>query len=479
MAALTLIPALFFLAIEFGLRVAGTGYPTGFLVPVAGRPGFVADNYRFAWRFFPPSLARSPQPILVAQDKPAKTKRIIVFGGSAAMGDPEPAYGLPRLLEVLLASRFPDYDFEVINAAVTAINSHVVLPIARECRRLDADAWVVYVGNNEVLGPFGPGTVFGGHDTPLWLIRAGLALQRTKTGQLLASWQAGRASSSLPQNWGGMEMFLEHQIRYDDPRLKRVYANYRRNLEDIFKTAARAKIPVVISTVVTNLKDLPPFASLHPEGFLEADRQAWQALFETGCQAQSRGDIHEALLAFSQAAEIDAEFAELEYHEAQCYLQLGDLAKAREKFRLARDHDALRFRADSTINDIIRSTAQQRADDNVIFIDGEKELARQTPGGIVGDEWLHEHVHLNFSGNYRLARLLAERLADRLDLSASDEGMNPPTWPSEEACADLLGLTPYHRLLITREMRGRLSEPPFQPPDQSRAARRKAQGCGS
>ena len=459
--ALFLIPVLFFLVVETGLRWLGTGYPAEFLVPDMDNPGLVVDNYRFAWRFFPRSLARSPQPILVSKNKPPGTMRIIVFGGSAAMGDPEPAYGLPRLLEVLLKSRFPGYDFEVINAAVTAINSHVVLPIARELRHLDADAWVVYTGNNEVHGPFGPGTIFGGSETPLWAIRAVLALQRTKIGQLFASWETRVTDSSRPKTWGGMKMFLEHQIPHDHPGLERVYANYRENLRDILSAASHAGTPVVISTVVTNLKDLPPFMSLHRDGLPDAVLKQWNSFFQLGIQAQSRGDLRKALVAFKQAADIDAEYAELEYRQGQCYLQLGDAHKAAEKFRLARDHDALRFRADTTINDIIRSTAHAHRDDNVIFVDADEELARQVPDKIIGNELLHEHVHLNFTGNYQLARLLAERLAETLGLSAKSGGNHPQAWPSEETSADLLGLTPYHRLLITREMRGRLNAPPF------------------
>ncbi len=460
MIALLLIPALFFLFLEIGLRAVGTGYPTAFLVPVADEPGLVADNFRFAWRFFPRALARSPQPILVTKDKPPGTKRVIVFGGSAAMGDPEPAYGLPRLLEVLLESRFRHDDFEVINAAVTAVNSHVVLPIVRECRHLDADAWIVYLGNNEVHGPFGAGTVFGGHRRPLWLIRAGLALNRTKIGQLSSSWRAGKANSSS-SNWGGMAMFLEHQIRHDHPDLDRVYANFRRNLTDILSTAVHSKTPVIISTLVTNLKDSPPFVSLHREGFPEADRQRWQSFFAAGCQAQSRGDLRKALVDFAQAEDVDAEYAELHYRQGQCYLQLGDSLTAHEKFRLARDYDTLRFRADSTINRIIRSTVQQRSGQNVILVDGSQELARQIPDGIIGDELLHEHVHLNFAGNYRLARLLGEKLAESLNLSMAAGETDPPTWLSEQACADRLGLTTFHQLLTLREMRGRLNSAPF------------------
>ena len=122
------------------------------------------------------------------------------------MGDPEPAFGLPRVLEALLELRFSDQEFEVINTAMTAVNSHVVLPIAWDCRVLDADAWVIYMGNNEVVGPYGAGTVFGGRAMPLWLIRCGLALHRTRTGQLLAELrpQAVRTSAAIVGRHGNV-----------------------------------------------------------------------------------------------------------------------------------------------------------------------------------------------------------------------------------------------------------------------------------
>ena len=90
--------------------------------------------------------------------------------------------------------------------AFTAINSHVVLPIARECARQNGDLWIVYMGNNEVLGPFGAGSVFSAQSPPLSVIRTSLALKRLKLGQL-----ADRAldqlmdAGSRTQSWAGMD----------------------------------------------------------------------------------------------------------------------------------------------------------------------------------------------------------------------------------------------------------------------------------
>ncbi len=458
LAAVLVIPTLFFSAMEIGLRIMGTGYPAAFVVPLPQKPGYLVDNYKFAWRFFPKSLARSSQPILVAQNKPPASHRIIVLGGSAAMGDPESAFGFPRVLQALLRLRYPEQEFEVINAAVTAVNSNVVLPIAKDCRVMEADAWIVYMGNNEVHGPFGAGTVFGGHDTPLWLNRAGLAAKRTKIGQLLArQWSSANAGS--PKPWGGMEMFLDHQLRHDDPSVGKVYDHFQRNLNDILATAQRTRTPVLFSTVVTNLRDCAPFGSLHDEALSKEELTQWQQWFEKGCSAQAEGRFADAIEAFQQASRVDAEFAELQYRLGKCFLQQSQPEKAREAFRLARDYDGLRFRADSTINDILRAVAETQEGQGTWFIDASDQFAQRSPDGIVGEEFLLEHVHFNFAGNYLLAKLFATQLAEVLNLD--EKGAPSGDWPSQEECANRLGLTPYHRLLIAKEMKGRLRSAPF------------------
>src|SRR6185369_16568722 len=182
--ALAGVPLLLVVALELVLRLAGFGYPTAFLLKSSnhGEPTFV-QNDQFGWRFFGPRAARVPEASSIPRAKPPGTIRIFVFGESAAFGDPQPRFGLPRMLEALLELRHPDKKFEVVNAAMTGINSHVILPLARDCEKAGADVWVIYMGNNEVVGPFGAGTVFGSQTLPRPLIRAGLALKTTRTGQ--------------------------------------------------------------------------------------------------------------------------------------------------------------------------------------------------------------------------------------------------------------------------------------------------------
>jgi tetratricopeptide (TPR) repeat protein len=447
-----LLPLLLLALLEGVLRLAGYGYPTAFALKQSanGRKVFV-DNHRFAQRFFPPGLARSSHPFRFAAEKPANTRRIFVFGESAAMGDPEPAFGFARILELLLKHRYPGVNYEVINTGVTAINSHVIREIARDLAPRQGDIWIIYMGNNEVIGPFGTGTVFGPQGPRLGFIRASVALKKLRLAQLLDAARYRLAGKSRPQTWAGMEMFLDQQIAADDPRLATVYQHFEANLRDIIAVGANAGAKIVLSTVASNLKDCPPFASLHSRAFTATND--WSRLYETAAARQQSNDFAGALENFEAAAALDAGYAELQFRIARCQLALGRTNEALAAFVRARDLDALRFRADTRLNAIIQKAAQAGG---VKLVDAVDTLNRASTGGIAGQDWLLEHVHFNFAGNYRIAALLSDAVGDVLPQPQKAGGQL-----SMAECARLLAFTAWDELQLTEEMARRLSQPPF------------------
>ena len=186
LCAMIFIPFFILGGIELGLRLAGYGYDTSFLrrIQIEGHDYFV-PNEKFSYRFFPPAIARRTLPFRFAADKATNSYRIFLFGESAAMGDPDPTYGVGRYLEVLLRERYPGTDFQVICVALTAIDSNTILPIARECARHQGDLWLIYMGNNEMVGPFGAETSYGLHAPSRDIIRLILAIKTTRLGQLM------------------------------------------------------------------------------------------------------------------------------------------------------------------------------------------------------------------------------------------------------------------------------------------------------
>jgi len=447
-------------SLELALRLAGYGYPTDFFLRTRiGGHDYYTANVKFGYRFFPPALARAPMALRMPVVKPANTYRIFLFGESAAIGDPDPSYGVGRYLEVLMRDRYPGTRFEVDCVAVTAINSHAILPIARECARRDGDLWIIYMGNNEVIGPFGAGTVYGPKAPSLGFIRANLAIKTTKIGQLLDAMFRRLRSGLALRSWGGMKMFMNKRLRYDDPARQRVFDHLRDNLDDILRAGMNSRTPIILSTMAVNLKDCGSFASLHRSTLEAAQESVWQGAYEQGVALEARGLYQQALVPYSKAAEIDPQFADLQFRIGHCQLALTNFAEARHDFELARDYDALAIRADTRINQIIKDAAARYDKSGVHFVDGAETLARNSPGGIPGCEFLLEHVHLNYAGNYLLARTLADQVGKLLpaSITAKDSG----SWDSADLCDRRLALTIWDRYRVWEMIRSRLEEAPF------------------
>jgi len=481
--AMIFIPLVVLGGIELGLRLIGYGYPTGFFsrIQIEGRDYYV-PNEKFSSRFFPPAIARTIPEFRFPAEKPTNTYRIFLFGESAALGDPDSSYGMSRYLQILLHERYPGINFEVICVAITAIDSNVILPIARDCARHQGDLWVIYMGNNEMVGPFGAikmvsfasdftggnkapppfgaETALGLPAPPLGLVRAIIAIKATRLGQLLDNTiRRLRSSSSTPKEWGGMQMFMNGRIGFDDPARLRAYENFRGNLEDILRVAHRANVPVVLSTVAVNLKDCAPFASIHKAGLSTNQLSAWDKIFEEGVTNETVAAYRNALNLYHQAAQIDPQFAELQYRMGDCDLALTNLPQALEDFKLARDYDALDFRADTRINSVIRDTAVQHSKDGVQLTDAAQVIAQNSPDGIPGLNFFYEHVHLNFAGNYLLALNFAEKIKGLLPAFVANRDQR--NWASEELCERRLAVTVWDRRRVWQPILKRVNSPPF------------------
>ena len=189
-------------AAELGLWLFGYGHATSYFIEAPNDQYY--SNPKYSWPFFGPKLSRAPLPIVLSRDRPAGTYRIFVFGGSAAAGYPNEAFSFSRILEAMLRDRYPRTRFEVINTAVTATNSHVVRATVADCREFDADLYVVYMGHNEIVGPYGPGSVFGRFASSLGAIRATMTIRSTRVGQLMyGAVRLVRGSGSSKRSWGG------------------------------------------------------------------------------------------------------------------------------------------------------------------------------------------------------------------------------------------------------------------------------------
>lgn len=450
------IPVLLLGGAELVLRLAGVGQDTAFLqrVTIDGRDHW-RDNPDFFTLFFPPNLLPRQLPVVVPVEKGARELRVGLLGASAAQGIPEPAYGMAVFLEEQLRHRHPDHDVRVLNLANTAINSHVVARIAKGVEPLDLDAFVVYMGNNEVVGPFGAGTVLTQEAPPAWRIDLTLWLRSTRLGQVLMGLGAGRDTPTL---WRGMEMFTEQRVASDDPALARVRVQFERNLRTIADQARALDVPMVLSTVAVNLRHCAPFGGASLDRLPLEDLRRRDAAIAAGDSAQARGDANEAFHAYDAARALDSRSADIMYRLGRLRLAAGDTSETTlQDFLNALDHDTLRFRADPDVNRILREVAEDL--DHVTLADVEAGIASVSPGGLAGREVFFEHVHFDVYGNQVASRVLA----DALESAPESAFANPVDagWLDSAEITNRAGYTVVERQRVLGEVARLLMRPPF------------------
>ena len=451
--AVTIVPAVLLLVVEISLRVVGYGYPAGALCKMKwkGQAAY-CNNYRFGWRFWPPKISREPFPYIFSAKKAENTYRIFILGGSAALGTPDSSYSFGRVLEVMLKSRYPHVNFEIINTAITAINSHVVLPIAKSCGGRDGDLFIVYLGNNEVIGPYGAGTIFAPLSDNLAFIRFDKAIQATRIGQLFKNALSRKqVEKTLPKVWGGSKMFMENLIRKDNANLQVVYKHYKSNLEDITQAIIRKGAKVILCSVASNIKDCAPFASLHRSDITDDEKTKWDKLYEQGAEYEISGQHAQALESFLAAGEIDDTYADLHFRIARAYQQLGSFEKARNEYVLARETDALRLRADNRINETVRAVAENSKGKGVYFVDSVKAFEQHSPHNTPGSEVFYEHVHMNFKGGYILANTIFHEIEKILPQKVKSKRVNSVII-TEQQCANKLAYTDWDKYNIAHKV---------------------------
>ena len=451
-------PLLFFLVLEMGLRLAHFGRNTDFYIPDES-PGMYRTNPHYTELFFPASFGLKPLNYRLPKIKPAGSFRVFVLGESAAMGVPEPGFALAPQLRAQLRAVYPDKNVEVYNLGIAAINSHVILHLARQAVEFQPDLLVIYMGNNEVVGPYGPGSAVTDAMLPLWLIRASVWVRSTRTGQLLQGMLRGlnRADSGFKE-WRGMEMFEGKTIEETDPRMEAVYRNFAANLDGIIKLAHRSGIKTVLSTVAVNLKDSAPFAARHTLALSDGKMQAWQEAVNRAEVAMALDDDTRARSFLEEALAIDPAYADTHFLLARIFEKRGDAAAARVHYLEALQKDVLRFRCDARLNQIIRDAAK-KAGPQVVLLDAAKEMGSDANStvGLAGHRLFFEHVHLTWEGNYLLARLMAAKAAPLLFGGET----SPAPWLDSNACAEAVGYNEIGHATVLMRMNELTERPPF------------------
>jgi tetratricopeptide (TPR) repeat protein len=451
-------PLLFFVLLELGLTTLGVGKSFEYFhkIDINGRPHY-QENPDFADQFYPPSLNIGPLENTFAEERSPDLLRVYILGGSAAQGFPHKNHGLDRLLAAQLRAALPSRKIEVINTAMTSVNSHVVYAVARSIPDNSADFAVILMGNNEVVGPYGPGTFNQNFLTNITLIRGLQALKRTRTWQALDSLiqRVRPIDAQQDLKWEGMQMFTKHGVPHDDPRMESVYDHYEDNLVSITETLRDKGIHVVLSSVPVNLRHSAPFLSVHNRDLSSDLLDLWRESTRNGAQSSEQKDWDDAIAHFQAALAINPDYADTHFRLATAFENIGQFQQAKAHYQRALDLDALRFRADTRINEIVRRVAAGSDDDTVSFVDSAAAAEQASQPFQPGWNLFLEHVHYDFAGNHVIAAEISRSIMGRLTGTDAYQPL-----PAVEV-ARRVGFPNFDTIEEIRNLQGMIEHPPF------------------
>lgn len=367
----------------------------------------------------------------VAKEKPPGALRVACIGGSTVEGNPFPEVAFPRVLERRLAAALAPRPVEVMGCGVGGLYSDGELAVLREVLDFDPDLVVLYSGHNE----FHPRNVAALLDAAAhpWRARLRAALEHTALGR--ASLRAAEGDRRPAPSVA--DQAPDHRP-IDGPEYPLVVAHLASNVEQFCALCRQRRIPVVLCTAVSNLRDFPPMADVFAPGTSAPDRERVRDLLTRAEAATAAGEAVAALALLDQAQAIDATPASLEFQRGQALLAVGRADEARRCFVRARDTDGRTNRATTEVNDVMRAWSGR---DGVQVVDVEADFASRAPAGIVGAESIVDNVHPTVAGQAAIADLLLQAmeragLLDAGQLARARAATEPPANAPGEALGE-------------------------------------------
>ncbi len=460
------VPILFFTLLEISLRLFDYGPNLSLFTTatVAGKSYYqmnpsVRDRYFSRFDFTPTTSLE-----YFHVSKPPGTFRIFCLGGSTTVGYP---YWYNAAFSSFLRDRlkavFPDRPIEIINAGMTATNSYTVLDFNNDLIKYDPDLFIVYDGHNEFYGALGSASNER-VASARWMTLLYLRAIHLRTFQLVKNGMSALLSmfGKAPIDYSNRATMMEQVARgknvsYQSEKYFQCLSIFQQNLEDLIKRGRAYRIPIILGTQVSNLRDQAPFISNHSPGISQQQQSRFQQLYASGLELRSKGLLDSAIVIFRSAIACDSLFAEAHYQLAQCLDREGRGREAYLEYIRARNYDELRFRTDSKFNNLIRSMEDR---EHCFVADLETVFKSLSQDSLIGHNLILEHLHPNPRGHFFIAKEYA-RLMREHNLLASQEEWARRDTVSDDFLWSHRHLTEVDELIAARRTEALTSGWPF------------------
>ena len=397
------LPFIAILFIEILLRVFHYGYNTNLFID--DKNGYVHNNNEISKLFFnDDDIAPEMYVQHFLKVKPANTSRVFVLGESSALGFPYNHRGsFPRMLQYMVNTTCNNRKVEVINLAITAINSYALLYFTDEIIRMSPDAILIYTGHNEYYGALGVGSQQKGFVNRNF-IKLIINLKRIKLVQFFFQFYSNCRdifrSNNVKQESGLMpKMARDKEIRYGDKLYQDGLMQFKNNLSELIIKYQKQHIPIYLSNVVCNEKGQKPFISKLAKN---TDTTQFMKFFTKAQRAYVTNNYDTALVYSLIANSLDSTYAMNNFILGDIYNYTTEFKVAKKYYKKAKEFDCLRFRAPEAINQIIFDECEKH--DNVYFVNSLSLFTEKSHNGICGNDLFIDHLHPNLSGNFVIAQ---------------------------------------------------------------------------
>ncbi len=394
--------------LELYLRTTDYGYEDRLFVLDRAAGEYVLNRQLYQ-KYFPtdPLVKNSrlsellPETSFAAQ-KGENVFRIFCLGGSTTRGDFSDNR-FPDLLAEMLSRSEVDKKIEVFNLGITTFNSYQVADFVAELIDYEPDLLIIYMGHNEIYGPLGVGSS-SQISSSYWLTKTVLYLQRFRSFQLLQNQYLKLFDIDSDEDRQGVlfKVMATSSMEPFSPKKEKSLHNFANNLDKIIAQVHKRDVPLILTTIASNIRDFRPFDSAIPEGDIAKE---WQSLIDSAVALKDKGNLQEAAETFLQAIDLYPDNAQQYFDLGQVCMALKMYGVALESLTKAKDLDIIPFRASSGINRIIR---QKAAESGLVILDVEEIYKTKSDDGLIGKPIMIEHLHPSAYGHYLIAAGLVE-----------------------------------------------------------------------
>ncbi|MDF2433890.1 MAG: hypothetical protein JWP44_3521, partial [Mucilaginibacter sp.] len=201
-------------------------------------------------------------------------------------------------------------------------------------------------------------------------------------------------TTGLKPGGGRMQlMAAKEEIPYRSALYEKGVVQFSNNMEEIMKLLNERHIPLFVSNLVSNEKDLKPFISFKPDS---VKLPGFQTEINIGLKSFENGDLVLAEAYLKKADKLYNSSALCNYSLGQLAFKQGDFAQAGKYFSKAKDLDGLRFRAPEQFNGILVRLSRKYP--NTHLVDTKAAFEILADHHIIGNELTVDHVHPNLKG---------------------------------------------------------------------------------